>query len=92
MARGSACWRRVTAGRGAALYADGAVLAGRLAAGQTIRHTLAPGMQAYLVPASGSVTVNGTHVGTRDGAAVEGETELTITAETAAELVLVETK
>ena len=27
------------------LYADGAVLAGRLAAGQTIRHRLAPGVQ-----------------------------------------------
>jgi redox-sensitive bicupin YhaK (pirin superfamily) len=73
------------------LYADGAVLAGRLAAGQTIRHTLQPGQHAYLVPATGSVTVNGIKVGTRDGAAIEGETELTITAEEPAELVLVET-
>lgn len=74
------------------LYADGAVLAGRLAAGQTVRHKLAPGVKAYLVPATGAVSVNGTRVGTRDGAAVENETELTITAESAAELVLVETR
>jgi len=74
------------------LHADGAVLAGRLAAGQTIRHTLAPGQRAYLVPASGSVTVNGVRLGTRDGAAIEDEAELSITAEEAAEVVLVETR
>jgi redox-sensitive bicupin YhaK (pirin superfamily) len=73
------------------LYADGAVLAGRLDAGQTTRYTLAPGRRAYLVPASGSVTVNGVRVGTRDGAAIEGETELAITADEPTELVLVET-
>src|SRR3954451_1174126 len=73
------------------LYAEGAVLAGRLAAGQTIRHRLAPGQRAYLVAATGSVTVNGVKLGTRDGAAVEGESALTITADEAAELVLVET-
>ena len=73
------------------LHADGAVLAGRLAAGETVRHVLAPGAQAYLVPAVGRVTVNGTAVGTRDGAAVSGETELVIVAEEASEVVLVET-
>ncbi|MBV8912336.1 MAG: pirin family protein [Acetobacteraceae bacterium] len=73
------------------LYADGAVLAGRLASGQTLRHTLAPGQLAYLVPASGSLTVNGAKIGARDGAAITGETELTITADEPAELVLVET-
>jgi redox-sensitive bicupin YhaK (pirin superfamily) len=73
------------------LHADGAVLAGRLGAGQTIRHTLAPGQRAYLVAASGSVTVNGVKLGTRDGAAIEDEAELSITAEEAAEVVLVET-
>ena len=55
------------------LYADGAVLAGKLDAGQTIRRTLAPGTRAYLVPAVGRVTVNGVAVGPRDGAAVEAE-------------------
>ncbi len=73
------------------LHADGAVLAGRLSAGETVRRVLAPGVKAYLVPATGEVTVNGTRVGTRDGAAIEGETELVITAEGDAEVVLVET-
>ena len=65
------------------LYADGAVLAGRLAAGETVRHRLAPGHVAYLVPAPGRITVNGVPAGTRDGVAV--------TDEDAAEVVLVET-
>ncbi len=74
------------------LYADGAVLAGRIAAGQTIRHHLAPGMSAYLVPAMGAVTVNGHRAATRDGVAVTDETELVITASEDAEIVLVETR
>jgi redox-sensitive bicupin YhaK (pirin superfamily) len=73
------------------LHADGAVLAGRLAAGETVRHRLAPGTVAYLVPAVGRVTVNGIAAGTRDGVAVSDEAELVITADEAAEVVLVET-
>ena len=73
------------------LYADGAVLAGRLAAGQTVRRLLPPGRRAYLVPATGSVTVNGAAAGARDGVAIEDEAELVITAIEDAELVLVET-
>ena len=73
------------------LFADGAVLAGRLAAGQTLRHTLAPGRSAYLVAASGAVTVNGLPVAARDGVAVSDEPGLAITAAEDAELVLVET-
>ena len=73
------------------LYADGAVLAGRLAAGETVRRSLPPGTKAYLVPATGRVSVNGVPVGTRDGAAIDGEAELVITADEDAEVVLVET-
>jgi redox-sensitive bicupin YhaK (pirin superfamily) len=72
------------------LYADGAVLAGLVRAGQTVRHTLAPGRIAYLVPATGTVTVNGTRVATRDGATITGETELAITAQSDAEIVMVD--
>ncbi len=72
------------------LHADAAVLAGTLRAGETVAHELEPGRAAYLVPATGSVTVNGTPVGTRDGAAVTGEPVLTITAVEDTELVLVE--
>ena len=72
------------------LYADAAVFAGTLRRGQSVRQTLRPGRAAYLVPATGAVTVNGVAVNTRDGAAVTGETMLDITAAADTELVLVE--
>jgi redox-sensitive bicupin YhaK (pirin superfamily) len=72
------------------LYADAAVLAGTLQKGQTVRQALRPGRVAYLVPASGSVTVNGVQVNTRDGATVSGETDIEIVATEDAELVLVD--
>jgi redox-sensitive bicupin YhaK (pirin superfamily) len=72
------------------LYADAAVLAGVLRRGETALHRLGAGRAAYLVPASGAVTVNGTAVGTRGGAAVTAENELTIVATDDAELVLVD--
>ncbi len=74
------------------LYADAAVLAGTVRRGQTVRQKLGAGRIAYLVPATGAVTVNGTEVGTRDGATISGETELVITASEDAELVLVDVK
>ena len=73
------------------LHADGAVLAGRLGAGERVRHVLPPGRKAYLVPATGRLTLNGVAVGTRDGAAVTDETMLEIVAVEDAEIVLVET-
>jgi redox-sensitive bicupin YhaK (pirin superfamily) len=72
------------------LYADGAVLAGSLKAGQTLRQSLGAGRVGYLVPAKGAVTVNGVSVSTRDGATITGETELAITATEDAEIVMVD--
>ena len=72
------------------LYADAAVLAGTLQKGQSVRQTLRPGRIAYLVPASGAVTVNGVAVNTRDGVSISGETELEIVATETAEIVLVD--
>jgi redox-sensitive bicupin YhaK (pirin superfamily) len=72
------------------LNADAAVLAGTLRAGETATLKLAPGRSVYLVPASGSVTVNGTPVATRDGAAITGETDLSIKATEPTELVIVD--
>ncbi|HTI80898.1 MAG TPA: pirin family protein [Acetobacteraceae bacterium] len=72
------------------LNADAALLAGTLAAGETARLTLAPGRSVYLVPATGSLEVNGVTVGARDGAAISSETELTITAKEPSEVVLVD--
>lgn len=73
------------------LHVDGALLAGKLVAGQVVRHALAPGRRAYLVPASGTIRVNGAAAGPRDGVAVTDEAELVITATSDAEVVMVET-
>jgi redox-sensitive bicupin YhaK (pirin superfamily) len=72
------------------INADAAVMATTLAKGQSVTLKLAPGRAAYLVPARGSATVNGQPLGERDGAAIEGEIEVIITANDEAELVLVE--
>jgi quercetin 2,3-dioxygenase len=86
----------VADGRGTAdgqalpIYADAAVLAGTLKAGETVRHTLGAGRAAYLVPAKGAITVNGVAAHTRDGVAATGEEALEITATEDAEIVLVD--
>ncbi len=80
------------------LHADAAVLAGRLGAGEIFHHRLPEGGGAYIVVASGTITVNsgargtraGETLGPRDGAAISGESEITITGGEAAEIVLVE--
>jgi hypothetical protein len=72
------------------LHADAAVLAGTLRAGEKATVRLAPGRGAYLVAATGAVTVNGTPLGTRDGAAITGESELAVVATENAEVVMVD--
>jgi redox-sensitive bicupin YhaK (pirin superfamily) len=69
----------------------GRVLGATLLAGETLDYALVPGRRAYLVPARGSVEVNGVTVGTRDGAAITDEPGLRITALEDAELVMVDT-
>ncbi len=73
-----------------ALNADAAVLAGTLRPGETVRLALDPGRAAYLVPATGRVSVNGRSLAARDGAAIRDERELTITVTEEAELVVVD--
>jgi redox-sensitive bicupin YhaK (pirin superfamily) len=82
--------RAAADGSALALFADAAVLAARLTAGQTVRHHLAAGRVAYLVPATGGVSVAGVAVATRDGAALRDPGEVAITATADAELVLVD--
>ncbi len=72
------------------LYADAAVLAGTMAEGQTTELRFAPGRAAYLVPVTGSITVNGVEAGPRDGVAITGETAVTIKATQATEVVVVD--
>jgi hypothetical protein len=69
---------------------DGAVLATSMKKGQTLVQALAPGRAAYIVPARGAVTVNGSPASARDGIAIRDETDFTITATEDAELVMVE--
>jgi redox-sensitive bicupin YhaK (pirin superfamily) len=77
------------------LYADGALFAGRLKAGETIRQKLG-GKPAYLVPAKGKIEVKGSDgkvvpANARDGVAVVDQDEIEIKALEDAEIVLVET-
>ncbi|MBN8728254.1 MAG: pirin family protein [Xanthomonadales bacterium] len=74
------------------IRADARVLAATLAAGEEVRHALGPGRHAYLAPARGTVEVNGSRIGTRDGAAIRDEAELRIRAVEDAEVVLVDSR
>lgn len=69
---------------------DGRVLGATLKAGETIDYPLEPSRHAYLVPATGSIEVNGVKLNHRDGAAITDLTSITITALEDAELVLVD--
>ena len=51
-----------------------------LPAGQSVTHELGNGRKAYVVPASGRLTVNGTELQARDGAAIHDEDAITLTA------------
>lgn len=59
-------------------------------AGETVDYDLGPNRFVYLVPAVGSVEVNGVALEPRDGAAVRDETRISIKALTDAEVVLVD--
>ena len=72
------------------LNANAAVLAGTLRAGETVELPIAPGRKMYLVPVTGSVTVNGVTAHARDGVAISDETSVTIVADAAVELVAVD--
>ena len=67
---------------------DAAVLGATLAAGQTVEHRLGHGRQAYLVPATGWVRVNGIEVGARDGAVITGNEAVRIEALEPSEILL----
>jgi redox-sensitive bicupin YhaK (pirin superfamily) len=66
------------------------VLATTLKAGESAEYASEKTRNLYLVPAAGSVEVNGVRVNARDGAAIRDEAKLTITALEDSELVLVD--
>jgi redox-sensitive bicupin YhaK (pirin superfamily) len=72
------------------IRADARVLGAALKAGETAEYRLAEGRRAYLVSARGAVEVNGVRLAARDGAAIENERVLHVTAIEDAEIVLVD--
>ncbi|OYV24590.1 MAG: hypothetical protein B7W99_01475 [Rhodospirillales bacterium 20-58-10] len=74
------------------LYADAAVLAVKMQAGETTTYNLQPGRAAYLVAAVGEIKVNGILAHERDGVALHEEPKVMIEAIKAAEIVLVDVR
>jgi quercetin 2,3-dioxygenase len=72
------------------IRADARVAGATLKAGQSTEYRLGADRHAYLVPASGTVEINGVRAAARDGVAVHEEQTLRITAIEDAEIVLVE--
>ena len=72
------------------IRADARVVGATLKAGETAEYKLGAGRYAYLVPARGSIAVNGTNAGTRDGLAIADEDVLRVTALEDSEIVLVD--
>jgi quercetin 2,3-dioxygenase len=68
------------------------VLGATLKAGQRAEYRLGAGRRAYLVPAAGSVEINGVAANTGDGVAIADESVLHVTAREDSELVLVDTE
>jgi quercetin 2,3-dioxygenase len=71
-----------------AINQDAALLGATLPAGTTVTHAIGQDRQAYLVVARGTVRVNGTEVGERDGVVVSGESAIAVEAVGEAELLI----
>jgi len=74
------------------IRADARVVGATLKAGETAQWPLTPDRHVYLVAAKGEVEVNGLKLNPRDGAAAHGESSLTVTALSDAEIVLVDAR
>ena len=72
------------------IRADARVVAATLKAGETADYAIGTDRRVYLVPATGTIDVNGTRIETRDGVAVTDEHVLRVTAIADAEVVLVD--
>jgi len=66
------------------------VLGATLKAGDSVTYETQAARHAYLVPSAGTVSIDGTEVGARDGAAITGLDAITITALEDSEIVLVD--
>jgi hypothetical protein len=72
------------------IRANARVLATTLKAGESAEYDADTARSLYLVPAAGSIEVNGVRVNARDGAAISDEAKVKITALEDSELVLVD--
>jgi quercetin 2,3-dioxygenase len=72
------------------IRASARVLGAKLAAGQSVEYALAEKRRAYLVPATGAVTVNGVRIGARDGAAIKDSSIVRVEALEDADIVMVD--
>jgi hypothetical protein len=69
---------------------DARVLGATLKAGETVEYAIGAARNGYLVPATGKVTLNGVDLDARDGAAIQQEETITVTAIEDSEIVLVD--
>ena len=69
---------------------DARVVGATIRAGETVEYKLGADRKAYLVPATGSVEIDGQRVNARDGAAISDLDVLRITAKEDSEIVLVD--
>jgi len=72
------------------IRADARVLGATIAAGETVEQAIGRDRKAYLVPARGSIEVNGVAVSPRDGVAIADLDTISIKAIDDAEIVLVD--
>ena len=72
------------------IRADARVVGATIRAGETVEYPLGTDRKAYLVPATGAVTIDGQRVNTRDGAAISDLETLSVTAIEDSEIVLVD--
>lgn len=78
------------AGDALPIRADARVLGATLKAGETAEYHPTEGRFVYLAPAVGAIEVNGVRIAERDGAAIQGERVVQVTAIEDAEIVLVD--
>ena len=74
------------------IRADAKVLAATLAAGESVTYPADPARHQYLVAPLGRIRVNGQEAEPRDGIAITGESEITLTALEDAEVVMVDAR
>lgn len=72
------------------IRADARLVAANLKAGESAEYALDAGRRAYLVPATGSIEINGLRAQARDGVAIEDERVLRVTAIEDSEIVLMD--